>query len=262
MFCRRQSWGCKMKHLFFLFLTIFFSAKGGAIPVDLLFGNQDSIYIKSYHQRQYTWQNENIFSFTKCLPPEISPLVGRIINETSTWGERLGTTGDLMPAVEYYYRKEPDQNSLTYGLRLAVPKAYRPTFQKIIKFSDHQNPLWGVNISSTETSTCKLVPIFKSAKAPFALMESRGDGQQVSTVYSSQKKEPQKQYPFRPVIINAIPVESNTKAPEEILLLSSFNLVFLSPDIVPLALKHEKEFHQLALRLIWNSRDDYTVFYP
>jgi len=250
-----------MLRLCVFFICFVFAVKSQAIPLDLLLGDQDPVYIKAYHQRQHAWFKKVVFDFTPCLGRDTSAALDAVINETASWGVRLDPSAELIHNVEYYYTKLPSEESLIYGMRIHIPAERLYLFKKFFLNKKNDDLSWGLHVSSSIKGVCKVQPLFLNKGPEVEIFENDGSSK-IKVIYFSKKHEPQKKYPFQPVIRSAIPIVGDKKERSEILFLDSFNLVFLSSEIILPAVRHEKEFHQLALRLIWNNNNDYTVFYP
>lgn len=71
-----------------------------------------------------------------------------------------------------------------------------------------------------------------------------------------------KKYPFYPAIMDIRKRLYLSGKEEEELELRAFNLIYLSPEGQRFSILHEREFAQLAHKMIWNSKDNYSIYYP
>lgn len=255
--------GFKLKcgSLFLLIIGLLFPNLGHAIDVEQIFGHGDPEFIRQYNQRLFDWFMGRQLQFQKCLSAKDRQQLLAVLDFWTRWGEKYSKNEsvnsekekNLLLNFEVFYEQREKGALPLPGLRLRLPP------DKLCAFRGHRGggATWGVELKLDAAFSCQLevLKLAQEGKVE-ALLKGNGEKMLLQSMTSGQMGG------FSGIVRSAFPIYKNGNLSGELLFLNSYNLLLLDRSFLPIAAAHEKEFHQLALRMQWKSEHEYTVYYP
>ncbi|MGZ3796152.1 MAG: hypothetical protein ACXVB1_07305 [Pseudobdellovibrionaceae bacterium] len=223
------------------------------LDVEEIFGHEDQKFIHAYNERLFQWFFTREKSLQKCFSEREKEQLVSVLNFWPSWGERYGTF-NLLLNFEIFYEQNGKGSPITPGLRLRLPPMGSPALGE---YKGDQG-VWGVEVKMDPLQSCHWQKIRKGQQAGTETLEVNAE-EKMRLRPEEGSKMP---YPFSRMVKSSFPIFTGPKLTGEILFLGSYNLLFFNRAFFPIALAHEKEFHQLALRMKWKSENEYSVYYP
>lgn len=243
-----------------IFTLIFPTPSAHALGVEKIFGNDNPPFIQDYNRRLFNWFVSNQSSIQKCLTKSDQLQALKILKYWRTWGEEYIATEKNTPTLiflnfEIFYEQKGEHSKLLPGFRMRLPQKGVFQYRHLRSGSD----IWGFEVRTKADASCQIQMI---------KLQNHKDGSQLLHFVNGEEillrpaGTTKLKALIEDIVWNTFPIYLNQKLSDEILFLESFNLILLNRSFVPVALSHEKEFHQPLLRLRWKNENEFTVYYP
>lgn len=247
-----------MKLRITIFMTILFLGSGSyALDVEQIFGNDSPQFIRKYNERLFSWLMERTGKSGTCFSDKEKKQLRKILQYWPSWGEKYGEgepSKVLLLNFEVFYEQQGADQPITSGLRMRLPPEKLGSFRS---FSG-QGDTWGIEVRLSESQPCQIEALKFSRETGTVVLKQK-DGRKTIL----RKVEGSKLLnPFLSAVGSSLAIYRDQELHEEVLFLNAYNLSFMNRAFFSIAMAHEKEFHQLPMRLKWKSESEYTVYYP
>lgn len=231
-----------------------------AINLETFYGNNDAGFIHQYNHRFLNWFLGSQPQLKKCFTDKEAQQINIIIDHWKNWGENYNINNEdyvngLLLNFEVFYTQSGEDSKIQSGIRLRLPAENHFTYKGI----KGDSSVWGVETYLDKNLKCHTA-VIKTAKDKSnheTLIFENGE-----VLILKPRVRGQLKYYFLAIVNSSFPINRDEKLIAEVLSLDLYNLTLMAKQFSPIALSHQREFHQLAIRLRWKNPNEYTVYYP
>jgi len=245
----------KSKSLLILTLLSLAASFSHALDVEQIFGHAQPSFIHQYNERVLQWFLGRNPAIQKCVSAQDQKDLVKTLQNWSDWGDtyKIEKSPDrqLHLNFEVFYEQKGAGSKLSQGIRFRWPQQKTFSFRGT-KWNEN---IWGAEIHS---DSCRMSLLRRDRGAAGEFVVAENGERTVLQLAQGVKGD----YYFGGLVTNSFPIYREQNLVGEILFLESYNLFLFGSEFFPIAVAHEKEFHQMALRFKWKSKDEYTVYYP
>lgn len=231
-----------------LLLTIASPHNVYAINIHHMYGNKNKAYIQNYYKRLFKHFLDHHKQLQSCLSTQLQEeILQQVMPKYETWGDLYADEILLLPHFEVYYRSVSADSPLEAGFKLMLPVGSKVNVRgQQLSGANNQ----GFEFYLDHKEKCQFNTIKKEKNQ---LVYSNGQKLSLKSSTSASTKD----YPFAVLVRGRV-----GEGPNAVVMLEAFNGTFLNPKMFPWLDVHKRDFYQLALRISWKSKNEFTVYYP